>query len=78
VRLLSYWWLVPAALLLGAAPFSSEPHLLQKLRMLLAGELARPIDVFDLALHGSPLVLLAVRVGYDVRTAKGDTDRRST
>jgi hypothetical protein len=51
--------LVVGALLLGAAPFVPEPHLVEKLRMLMAGELARPIDIFDLLLHGAlPLVLL--------------------
>lgn len=51
--------LVVGALLLGAAPFVPEPHLVEKLRMLAAGELARPIDVFDLLFHGIlPLLLL--------------------
>lgn len=51
--------LLVGALLLGAAPFVPEPHLVEKLRMLLAGELARPIDIFDLFLHGAlPLLLL--------------------
>jgi hypothetical protein len=51
--------LVVGALLLGAAPFVPEPHLVEKLRMLMAGELVRPIDIFDLLLHGAlPLVLL--------------------
>jgi hypothetical protein len=48
------------ALLLGLAPFTPEPHLWQKLKMLAAGELTRPIDIFDLFLHGAPLVLLGV------------------
>ena len=46
------------ALLLGLAPFTPEPHLWQKLKMLLAGSLTRPIDIFDLLLHGTPPVLL--------------------
>ena len=46
------------ALLLGLAPFTPEPHLWQKLKMLAAGNLNRPLDIFDLLLHGTPLVLL--------------------
>ena len=45
--------LVMAALTLGLAPFVPEPHLWQKLRMLAAGELARPMDIFDLVLHAA-------------------------
>ncbi|MFM2354485.1 MAG: hypothetical protein RLZZ528_221 [Pseudomonadota bacterium] len=32
------------ALTLGLAPFSPEPHLVEKLRMLASGTLVRPID----------------------------------
>ena len=47
------------AVLLGAAPFTPEPHLVEKLRMLAAGTLVRPIDIFDLCLHGVlPLLLI--------------------
>ncbi|MCA1804916.1 MAG: hypothetical protein LC646_06175 [Xanthomonadaceae bacterium] len=55
--------LVVGALLLGAAPFVPEPHLVEKLRMLMAGELARPIDVFDLFLHGTLPLLLLLKLG---------------
>jgi hypothetical protein len=50
------------ALLLGLAPFAPEPHLVEKLRMLIGGELSRPIDIFDLLLHGALPVLLLVRL----------------
>jgi hypothetical protein len=50
--------LVVAALALGLAPFVPEPHLWEKLKMLFAGTLTRPIDIFDLFLHGAPVVLL--------------------
>ncbi len=55
--------LLVGALLLGAAPFVPEPHLAEKLRMLMAGELARPIDVFDLLLHGALPLLLLLKLG---------------
>ena len=51
---------VIASLTLGLAPFVPEPHLLEKLRMLAAGELSRPIDIVDLVMHGAPWVLLLI------------------
>ncbi|RLW68154.1 MAG: RND transporter, partial [gamma proteobacterium symbiont of Stewartia floridana] len=48
------------ALLLGLAPFVPEPHLWEKLKMLVAGTLHRPIDIFDLLLHGIPVILLVI------------------
>ena len=53
---------VVAALTLGLAPFVPEPHLWEKLRMLANGELARPIDIFDLILHATPWLLLAIKI----------------
>lgn len=50
---------------LGLAPFAPEPHLIEKLRWLFTGAAFRPIDLFDLVLHGSPWVLL---VAYSART----------
>lgn len=58
-RLLSYPVLIPLALLLGLAPFYPQPHLVEKLGMLLNGTLHRPIDSFDLFWHTWPLALLA-------------------
>lgn len=54
------------AIFLGLAPLNPEPHLSEKLRMLYAGHLVRPLDIFDLFLHASPLVLLAVRLFREV------------
>ena len=50
------------AVLLGLAPFTPEPHLWEKLKMLAAGELVKPIDIFDLFLHGTPVVLLVLKL----------------
>ena len=47
------------ALTLGLSPFFPEPHLTEKLRMLAAGTLVRPIDIFDLLWHGWTWLLLA-------------------
>jgi len=57
--------LVPLALValfLGLAPFVPEPHLVEKLRMLAHGELTRPLDIFDLILHGTPVVVLIAKL----------------
>jgi len=49
-----------AALTLGLAPFTPEPHLVGKLRWVLGGGAGMgPMDVFDLVLHGAPWVWLA-------------------
>lgn len=50
------------AAMLALAPFSPEPHLLEKLRMLSQGSLTKPIDIFDLFIHGTPLVLLLIKL----------------
>lgn len=51
-----------AALALGIAPVFPEPHLWEKLRMLAAGSLTRPLDIFDLLMHGLPVLVLALRL----------------
>lgn len=52
--------LVPGVLL-ALAPFVPEPHLWEKLKLLATGSLARPIDIFDLLMHGAPLLLIALK-----------------
>lgn len=61
--------LAVGAILLALAPFVPEPHLWEKLKMLVAGELVKPIDIFDLFLHGTPLVLLILKL-FAGRAAK--------
>ena len=50
------------AVLMGLAPFYPEPHLLQKFNMLADGSLSRPIDIFDLGMHGLPVLLLLAKL----------------
>lgn len=50
------------ATLLALAPFGKQPHLWGKIQMLLSGNLTRPIDIFDLFLHGSLLGLLLIKI----------------
>jgi hypothetical protein len=54
--------LIVLCLSLGLAPFAPEPHLLGKLKMLAAGELSKLIDSFDLMLHGTPWILLIIKL----------------
>jgi len=54
--------LAAIAILMAVLPFNAEPHLLEKLGMLVDGSLQRPIDIFDLFMHGTPSVLLVVRL----------------
>ncbi len=46
---------------LGLAPFS-PPHIVEKLSMLVKGTLVRPVDWFDLFLHGTPWLLLLLKL----------------
>lgn len=59
-------WPIPiiGSLTLGLAPFVPQPHLFEKLGMLAAGTLTRPLDIFDLCLHGAFPLLLLVKVGF--------------
>ena len=49
-------------LTLGLAPFAPEPHVWEKLKMLADGSLAKPIDIFDLLMHGTPWLLLVLKL----------------
>lgn len=56
-------------LTLGLAPFN-PPHIVEKLRMLLKGQLARPLDWFDLFLHGTPWILFIIKALFSLKTSK--------
>jgi hypothetical protein len=64
-------WLLATVLCLtlGLAPFVPEPHIVEKLRMLVKGTLTRPLDIFDLVLHAVPFILLAVKLWLMARAA---------
>ena len=59
--------LIIASLTLGLAPFTPEPHLWEKLKMLASVTLTASIDIFDLLLHGLPWVLLVAKLGLSRR-----------
>jgi len=54
--------LAAIALLMLLAPFAPEPHLWQKLKMLQAGTLGRPVDIFDIVWHLLPSALLVIKL----------------
>jgi len=66
--------LVVAAVFMSLAPFTPEPHLLEKSRMLLHGELSKPIDIFDLFWHSFLIVLLAIRLLRYKKSGQPDND----
>jgi len=53
--------LIIISLTLGLAPFTPEAHVWEKLKMLAEGTLAKPIDIFDLFMHGTPWLLLGLK-----------------
>lgn len=63
-------WLVAIAGWLAVAPVFPEPHLWEKLKMLAAGALTRPIDIVDLLMHSVPLLLLIWRLTRRSRLSK--------
>jgi len=60
-----YSTLAPFAVLLALLPFAPMPHLMEKLIMLKNGTLSKPIDIFDLFMHGIPLALLLGKLTRD-------------
>ncbi len=54
--------LMIVAIFLALAPFTPEPHLWEKLKLLAAGSLTKPIDIFDLLMHSVPLGLLVAKL----------------
>jgi hypothetical protein len=59
---LPWWVVILLCLTLGFAPFTPEPHLWEKLKMLAAGELSQAIDILDLLMHGAPFALLGLKL----------------
>ena len=55
-----------ACLTLGLAPFVPEPHVWEKLKMLAAGTLLKPVDIFDLLLHAAPFIVAALKLAVMV------------
>ena len=61
MEILNNWKIILLLCLsLGLAPYFPEPHILGKLKWILGGATGmKPMDWFDLVLHGFPFVLLS-------------------
>ncbi len=60
-----YTLLIIAAIFLLLAPFRPMPHVIEKIAMLKNGGLTKPIDIFDLIFHLSPIFLLIAKACRD-------------
>jgi len=67
---LPWIWVILACLTLGLAPFVPEPHLWEKLKMLGAGTLVRPLDIFDLVMHAAPFIVALAKLAAMLVVAK--------
>jgi hypothetical protein len=54
--------LVLVAIVMALAPFTPEPHLVEKFKMFMAGNLKKPLDIFDVFWHLSPSALLLAKL----------------
>lgn len=59
--------LIVMALLLGTAPLGAQPHLLEKINMLMAGTLVKPLDIFDLLMHSAPIIILLLKSVFYIK-----------
>ena len=56
--------IIGLCLTLGLAPFTPEPHIWEKLKMLATGALTQPVDIFDFLFHGVPWFLAVLKLGF--------------
>lgn len=62
IEKIPYSILIIMSVILGVAPFNTQPHLVEKVLLLSKGELLRAVDIFDLFFHSFPLLLLLLKV----------------
>jgi len=62
--------LIIISIFLGMAPFGAQPHLVEKINLLMAGNLVKPLDIFDLIMHSTPIILLVIKTVRYVRGKK--------
>lgn len=64
-----------ASLTLGLAPFTPEPHIVEKVKWFMEGHAFKPIDYFDVLLHGSPWVLLILSLSLKLISLKSNASQ---
>jgi len=62
---LPYSTLVLAAIFMLLTPIHPMPHVVEKILMIKNGTLYKPLDIFDLFFHLSPLILLIIKAIKD-------------
>ena len=70
IRKLPWGVLIVGSLTLGLAPFTPQPHLFEKIQMLLNGNLSSSIDIFDLLMHGIFPLLLIVKAAVSLKPSE--------
>lgn len=61
IKSLPYPILIIMGIFMVLAPFQPEPHLVQKFDMFMAGNLTKPLDMFDVLWHLLPIILLVTK-----------------
>jgi len=61
IKSLPYSLLIIMSIFMAFAPFQPEPHLVQKFAMFMAGNLIKPLDMFDVLWHLLPIILLVTK-----------------
>jgi len=59
---LPYSTLIFATIFMLLTPISPMPHVVEKILMIKNGTFYKPLDIFDLFFHLSPLILLITKV----------------
>ncbi|MBT4837428.1 MAG: hypothetical protein HON94_08785 [Methylococcales bacterium] len=59
-----FFVLIMLSIFMSLAPLNAESHLLQKILMLFNGNLIKPLDIFDLIMHSTPLALLTIKTSH--------------
>jgi len=62
---LSYSTLILAAVFMLLTPISPMPHVIEKIIMIKNMTLYKPLDIFDLFFHLSPIILLIIKAIKD-------------
>ena len=70
-----YTVLVVLAVMMLLAPFYPMPHVVEKLMLLRDGDLRRPVDIFDLFYHLTPLLVLVLKLIWDPRRPTRSADQ---
>lgn len=71
---ISFRMTIIMTIFLGLAPFMPEPHLWEKSKMLVAGDLGKPVVIFDMFFHMAPgLVLLAKVYRHKTRSDQSES-----